>query len=120
MAASPSPRTWRRLCAELHAAWKRRDLDTVDELNDRLMPLHQALFIESSPGPVKFAAKLLGHCDDEVRLPLVRIQPETQVRVRAAMAHAGHINQPRPDRKSAVWGKQVSGRVGTRSTHNIK
>jgi 4-hydroxy-tetrahydrodipicolinate synthase len=81
-----------RLCAELHAAWKRRDLDRVEELNDRLMPLHQALFIESNPAPVKFAAKLLGHCDDEVRLPLVRTQPETQLRVRSAMVHAGLLN----------------------------
>jgi len=81
-----------RLCAELHAAWKRRDIDQVDELNCRLMPLHEALFIESNPAPVKFAAKLLGHCDDEVRLPLVRIQPETQTRVRSAMVHAGLIN----------------------------
>ncbi len=81
-----------RLCAELHSAWKRRDLDQVDELNDRLMPLHQALFIESNPSPVKFAAKLLGHCDDEVRLPLVRTQPETQARVKSAMVHAGLIN----------------------------
>ena len=81
-----------RLCAQLHAAWKRRDFDTVAELNDRLMPLHQALFIESNPGPVKYAAKLLGHCDDEVRLPLVRIQPATQEKVRSAMVHAGLLN----------------------------
>jgi 4-hydroxy-tetrahydrodipicolinate synthase len=81
-----------RLCADLHAAWQRRDVDRVQEINDRLMPLHQSLFIESSPGPVKFAAKLLGHCEDEVRLPLVRVQPETQARVRSAMMHAGLIN----------------------------
>jgi len=56
------------------------------------MPLHEALFIESNPAPVKFAAKLLGHCEDEVRLPLVRVQPETQARVRSAMVHAGLIN----------------------------
>jgi len=78
-----------RLCADLHAAWKRRDLDRVTELNDRLMPLHQALFIESNPSPVKYAAKLLGHCDDEVRLPLVRTQPATQEKVRSAMVLAG-------------------------------
>jgi len=81
-----------RLCADLHAAWKRRDLDRVTELNDRLMPLHQALFIESNPSPVKYAAKLLGHCDDEVRLPLVRTQPATQEKVRSAMVHAGLLN----------------------------
>src|SRR3546814_13622011 len=69
-----------RLCAELHAAWKRRDLDTVDALNDRLMTLHQPLFIESSPAPVKFAAQLHGHRDDEGGLPRDRHQPETQER----------------------------------------
>ena len=81
-----------RLCAELHAAWKERDFDQVAELNDRLMPLHQALFIESNPAPVKFAAKLLGHCEDELRLPMVRTQPETQAKVRSAMVHAGLLN----------------------------
>jgi len=81
-----------RLCAELHSAWKRRDFDQVTELNDRLMPLHQALFIESNPAPVKYAAKLLGHCDDELRLPMIRIQPETQAKVHSAMVHAGLLN----------------------------
>ncbi len=81
-----------RLCAELHAAWKSRDFDRVTELNDRLMPLHQALFIESNPAPVKYAAKLLDHCEDELRLPMVRIQPETQAKVRSAMVHAGLLN----------------------------
>jgi 4-hydroxy-tetrahydrodipicolinate synthase len=81
-----------RLCAELHAAWKRRDFDQVTELNDRLMPLHEALFIESNPAPVKYAAKLLGHCDDELRLPMIRVQPATQDRVRSAMVHAGLLN----------------------------
>ena len=66
--------------------------DRAIDLQDRLMPLHQALFVESSPAPVKFAAKLLGHCEDEVRLPLVRVQPETQAKVRSAMVHAGLIN----------------------------
>ena len=81
-----------RLCAELHAAWKRCDFEQVSEINDRLMPLHQALFIESNPAPVKYAAKLLGHCDDEVRLPMVPIQPETQQKVQSAMVHAGLLN----------------------------
>ena len=81
-----------RLCADLHAAWKRRDIDRVMEVNKRLMPLHQALFVESSPGPVKFAASLLGHCENELRLPMVSVQPETEVKVKAAMVHAGLLN----------------------------
>src|SRR5215471_13417192 len=39
-----------RLCSQLHKAWQRRDLDTVNSLNERLMPLHKALFVETSPG----------------------------------------------------------------------
>ncbi len=81
-----------RLCAELHAAWKQRDFDRVTELNDRLMPLHEALFIESNPAPVKYAASLLGHCQDELRLPMVSVRPETQARVRDAMVHSGLLN----------------------------
>lgn len=81
-----------RLCADLHAAWKRRDIDQVMEVNKRLMPLHQALFVESSPGPVKFAASLLGHCENELRLPMVPVQLETEVKVKAAMVHAGLLN----------------------------
>ena len=81
-----------RLCADLHAAWKRRDFDQVSEVNGRLMPLHQALFAESSPAPVKFAVSLLGKCDNELRLPLVCVQPETEAKVQAAMVHAGLLN----------------------------
>jgi len=81
-----------RACADLHEAWQRRDFDTVERINDRLMPLHQALFIEASPGPVKYAASLLGHCDNRLRLPLVSVTPATEERVREAMAHAGLIN----------------------------
>lgn len=81
-----------RACADLHEAWQRRDFETVERINDRLMPLHQALFIEASPGPVKYAASLLGHCENRLRLPLVSVTPATEERVRAAMAHAGLIN----------------------------
>ena len=81
-----------RRCAELHAAWQRGDLQTVNEINDRLVPLHIALFVESSPAPVKYAASVLGLCESRVRLPLVKVKPETEARVREAMAHAGLIN----------------------------
>jgi 4-hydroxy-tetrahydrodipicolinate synthase len=81
-----------RLCADLHAAWRKRDFDVVERINDRLMPLHQALFIESSPAPVKYAASLLGLCENRVRLPMVVVTPETERQVRAAMVHAGLLN----------------------------
>jgi 4-hydroxy-tetrahydrodipicolinate synthase len=56
------------------------------------MPLHQALFCETSPAPVKFAASLLGKARDEVRLPLVPATAGARDRVRAAMRQAGLIN----------------------------
>jgi 4-hydroxy-tetrahydrodipicolinate synthase len=57
-----------------------------------LMPLHTALFCESSPGPVKYAAKLLGKCSDEVRLPLCEIEDRSKKIVEAAMKKTGLIN----------------------------
>ena len=81
-----------RLCATMHEAWQAGDLATMGEIRDRLMPLHQALFCETSPAPVKFAASLLGKVRDEVRLPLVPATAGARDRVRAAMRHAGLIN----------------------------
>jgi 4-hydroxy-tetrahydrodipicolinate synthase len=81
-----------RLCAELHDAWQKSDIKTAQAINDRLMPLHEALFVESSPAPVKFAASLLDKCSDKVRLPLVTVSDSTKTQVREAMAHAGLIN----------------------------
>ena len=81
-----------RLCAEMHDAWKARDLDKVFEIQDRLMPLHKALFVETSPGPVKYAAELIGQSKGELRLPLVEPGEATRKQVREAMVHAGLIN----------------------------
>jgi 4-hydroxy-tetrahydrodipicolinate synthase len=81
-----------RLCAELHAAWAVRELDKVNALNERLTPLHRALFVESSPGPVKYAASLLGRCAAEQRLPMCEVAESTKQRVRAAMQSAGLLN----------------------------
>jgi len=80
------------LCANLHNAWKGGDLAEVARINDRLMPLHEALFVESSPGPVKYAASQLGLCENRVRLPLVTVSSSTEERVRDAMVHAGLLN----------------------------
>jgi 4-hydroxy-tetrahydrodipicolinate synthase len=81
-----------RLCADLHEAWQRGDLKTVSAVNQRLAPLHDAMFCEASPGPVKYAASLLGKATAETRLPLCEIAAESKERVSQAMRGAGLIN----------------------------
>jgi len=81
-----------RLCAELHDAWAKRDLDTVMTINERLTPLHKALFVETSPGPVKYGAELLGRASAATRLPLCEIAAASQERVRVAMVQGGLLN----------------------------
>jgi 4-hydroxy-tetrahydrodipicolinate synthase len=78
--------------SDLHAAWQKRDLDTVFAINERLQPLHAALFSETSPGPIKYAAKLMGLCDGSTRLPICEIADETKTKVDTATRHAGMIN----------------------------
>jgi 4-hydroxy-tetrahydrodipicolinate synthase len=81
-----------RLCSEMHEAWQKGDIATVRTINERLIPLHEALFVETSPAPVKYAASLLGRCTPEVRQPLWQTTPATQEKVRDAMRGAGLIN----------------------------
>lgn len=81
-----------RLLAEMHEAWQRGEIDTVRKINERLIPLHDALFAETSPAPVKYAASLLGKCEPTVRQPLWQTMPETQERVARAMRGAGLLN----------------------------
>lgn len=81
-----------RACAELHDAWQARDLDTVMAIQTRLMPLHIAMFCEASPGPVKYAASLLGKCEADTRLPLCEIAESSKVQMRDAMQSAGLLN----------------------------
>ena len=81
-----------RLCGDMHDAWKKRDLDKVFEIQDRLMPLHKVLFVETSPAPVKYGAELLGQASAQLRLPLVECTDATKKQVRDAMVHAGLIN----------------------------
>ncbi|WP_299440422.1 4-hydroxy-tetrahydrodipicolinate synthase [uncultured Rhodospira sp.] len=76
-------------CAALHKAWADGDLATFAALRDRLLPLHAALFVETSPGPVKYAVSLLGKCQAHTRLPLVPIKETTCVAVEAAMRKVG-------------------------------
>ena len=62
------------------------------KLQDKLMPLHTALFIETNPAPAKYALSLLGKCAETVRLPMVPVADKTKAAVREAMVHAGLIN----------------------------
>jgi len=84
-----------RLCSEFQEASLSKNnsnlLAKAKEINDKLMPLHKSLFIESSPSPVKYAASLLNLSSDEVRLPLVKITEETKKTVKSAMVHANLI-----------------------------
>ncbi len=81
-----------RLCANQQEAWQRGDIAAMVSVRDRLARLHRALFLETSPGPVKYAASLLGKCAPGVRLPLVEPGEATRGAVREAMAAAGLLN----------------------------
>lgn len=79
-----------QLCARFQAASRAGDAAAAHELNQRLYPLHRALFSDASPGPVKYAlSKLHGWLNEEVRLPLVACGAEARRAVDAAMTHAG-------------------------------
>ena len=78
-----------KLCAEFQDACLRGAYDRARELQDRLMPLHDAMFCEPSPAPAKYAASLLGHCTPDVRLPLVELTEAGRVQVKAAMQGLG-------------------------------
>ena len=81
-----------RLCAEFQSACLKGDYKAALKLQDKLMPLHTALFIETNPAPAKYALSLLGKCADTVRLPMVRLAESTKAAVRQAMVHAGLTN----------------------------
>jgi 4-hydroxy-tetrahydrodipicolinate synthase len=81
-----------RLCAEFQGACLRGDYSTALKLQDKLMPLHQNLFIETNPAPAKYALSVLGKCTDIVRLPMVPLAEKSKAAVREAMVHAGLIN----------------------------
>ena len=81
-----------RLCAEMQKAWRGGRMDEAMAIQDRLVPLHNALFSETSPGPVKYAASLLGKGTARCRLPLAPVAGATRGRVREAMVSAGLLN----------------------------
>ena len=84
-----------KLCSQMQMLSKSKnneDLKKAEEIDRNLQPLHKALFIESNPAPVKYAAKVLGLCSDEIRLPLVNIQKKTEAQVDKALSIAKLVN----------------------------
>jgi 4-hydroxy-tetrahydrodipicolinate synthase len=78
-----------RLCAEFQNACLRGDFKAALALQDRLMPLHDAMFCETNPGPVKYAASRLGLCLPDMRLPMVPLTDGARKCVDDALAKAG-------------------------------
>ncbi|MFV0493202.1 MAG: 4-hydroxy-tetrahydrodipicolinate synthase [Pseudorhodobacter sp.] len=81
-----------RLCAEFQAATLSGDYARALEYQDRLMPLHDAIFIEPGLAGAKYAMSRLGLCKPDVRLPLVDVTEGTRTLIDAAMRHAGLLN----------------------------
>jgi 4-hydroxy-tetrahydrodipicolinate synthase len=76
-----------QLCSELHNSWQNNDVIKCQQINLKLAELHNALFVESSPGSVKYAAELLNLCTAETRLPLVSITDETKKYVKNCLVN---------------------------------
>jgi 4-hydroxy-tetrahydrodipicolinate synthase len=81
-----------RACREMHDAWAAGRVAEAMAIQHRLVPVHDAMFCETSPGPVKHAASLLGRSRDLCRLPMAPVADSTKMRVREAMAGAGLLN----------------------------
>ena len=75
-----------KLCSSMHEAWKKNDVSLAQKINLKLSKLHHALFIESSPGPVKYAAHLIGLCSPNTRLPLSEISNDTKKIVKKCLS----------------------------------
>jgi 4-hydroxy-tetrahydrodipicolinate synthase len=81
-----------KLLSEFQEACMGGDYAKALTYQDRLMPLHKALFLEPSPAGAKYALSLLDRIDDDIRLPLVKLSDAARGEVRSAMVHAGLIN----------------------------
>lgn len=81
-----------KLLADFQTATLKGDFAKALEIQDKLTALHDVMFIEPSPGPVKYAAKLLGLCSDEMRLPMTPITEATEIKVKDAMVQAGLLD----------------------------
>ncbi len=80
------------ICAEFQSACAAKNFDRALEIQDRMIGVHQAMFCETSPAPVKYGVHLLGLCENSVRLPLVTASKAGEDRVRDVMSRAGLLN----------------------------
>ena len=78
-----------KLCAEFQAATLAGDYAKALEYQDKLMPLHEAIFIEPGLAGAKYGLSKLGMCSEEVRSPLTTLEDSTKAAIDAAMVHAG-------------------------------
>jgi 4-hydroxy-tetrahydrodipicolinate synthase len=81
-----------RLLSAMHTAWQSEHAAESIAIQHRLVPLHDAMFAETNPGPVKYAAHLLGFGAADFRLPLAPVSEATRAQVRAAMVEVGLLN----------------------------
>ncbi len=81
-----------KLCADLMTAVLKGDYATGLKVQDRLVPLHDAVFLEPGLAGAKHGLRLLGRVEEEVRLPLMPVTPRTGETIRKAMVHAGLLN----------------------------
>lgn len=81
-----------RLCADFQKACLAGEYARARELHERLMPLHEELFCETSPAPVKYALSVMGKCEADCRLPLAPLSEASRARIRAALTKAGLVN----------------------------
>ncbi len=81
-----------KLCSEMHVAWQEGDTRKAMAIQSRLVSLHDAMFVETSPAPVKYAASLLGYGSEFCRLPMAPLGEGAKERVRSAMRDTGLLN----------------------------
>ena len=80
-----------KLCSDMQNLWRERKINLAQDINIKLSKIHHVLFIESSPGPVKYAAELLNLCSAETRLPLAPIKESTKLIIKKCMSEASII-----------------------------
>ena len=83
-----------KLCSDMQKLSKSKsdnDIKEAERINQLLQPVHRSLFLESNPAPVKYAAKLMGLCGDDIRLPLVKTKKETQQEIKKVLSAANLI-----------------------------
>ena len=80
-----------KLCSDMQNLWRERKINLAQDINIKLSKINHVLFVESSPGPVKYAAELLNLCSAETRLPLVSIKDSTKALVKECLVEIGLI-----------------------------